>query len=337
MTDVVEKQVKDMLTRFKNEIQNLANHANQSGQKIKNGLTPAATQIEHLLTTTQRLGKDGSLTETRKGYDKLGRTITEVYRNGLLLNKSLTDESSLNKDIQRANKLYQDQLGHIKKLYQLRTKRLPVEDGTPTAQDLDKQIKAVEQQISANKRLIGQLDQEAQKRSKLKNLAAEEAAAKAKYTSAQIAQQEKLDAATKKKQDYDTSGLPELKKTQEAYKQLTTSYSQYIAAVRNGNGAGKVYWSQSAQQAMQELRLIEQKLPTLNIEESVRKKILDLINQAKNAEATHQKSLDDMNTGVSSLDKTLDQIGGRLLQMASTMLLLRGLTTVWQNATSFAQ
>lgn len=45
MTDVVEKQVKDMLTRFKTEIQNATSNMSKSGQKMANGLSPAATQI----------------------------------------------------------------------------------------------------------------------------------------------------------------------------------------------------------------------------------------------------------------------------------------------------
>ncbi len=226
------------------------------------------------------------------------------------MNKSLTAESSLSKDIQYANKLYQEQVAHLKNIYKLKTQRLKADDGTPVAQNLDKQISDTQKQIDANSHLIAMLDKEAVSRSKLTGLAAEENAAKAKYTAAQTAQQEKLNAAKKAEQEYSASGLPELQRVQQAYKQLTTSHSQYIAVVKNGNEAGKTYWSQSAQQAMQEIQLIEQKLPTLNIEEDVRKKILDLINQAKNAETTHTK--------------TLDRIGSRLIHMATTMLVLRG-------------
>lgn len=131
--------------------------------------------------------------------------------------------------------------------------------------------------------------------------------------------------------------MPELQRIQQAYKQLTSSYRQYIVAVKNGNQAGQAYWSQSAQSAMREIQLIAQKLPALNIEESVRRKILDLIQQAANAEATHQKTLTNLNSGASQLNTTLDRMAGRLLQMASTMLVLRGLSSLWQKATDFAQ
>ena len=128
-----------------------------------------------------------------------------------------------------------------------------------------------------------------------------------------------------------------MQRIQQAYKQLTSSYRQYIAAVKNGNQAGQAYWSQSAQSAMREIQLIAQKLPSLNIEESVRRKILDLIQQAANAEATHQKALTNLNSGASQLNTTLDRMAGQLLQMASTMLVLRGLSSLWQKATDFAQ
>ena len=98
-----------------------------------------------------------------------------------------------------------------------------------------------------------------------------------------------------------------------------------------------MYWDQSAQSALQELQTIAQKIGSMNIEESVRKRILTLIEQAKNAEATHNKTLSDHNGKVSELEKSLDKVGSRILQMAATMLVLRGLKSVWQEATRFAQ
>ena len=117
---------------------------------------------------------------------------------------------------------------------------------------------------------------------------------------------------------------PELCEMQQAYRQLTTAYRQYNIAVKNGNETEKEYWSQSAAQAMEEIQQIEQKLVSLNIEESVRKQILDLIQQAKNAEAAHQAQLEGTGNQLSRLDQSLDRMGSRLLQMASTMLVLRG-------------
>ena len=124
---------------------------------------------------------------------------------------------------------------------------------------------------------------------------------------------------------------------QQAYQQLTNAYRQYNAAVKSGNEAGKAYWSQSAQNALNEILSVQQKLGTLNMEESVRRKILDLIEQARNAEAAHQATLSQTNSGYTQLSQTLDQVGDRLIQMVTTMVVLRGLTSIWRSATEYAQ
>ncbi|MBP3647551.1 MAG: hypothetical protein J6K55_14130 [Clostridia bacterium] len=337
MTDVVEKQVKDLLTRFKTEIQKAASQSSKSGNQIANGLQGANTQITALLTTTQKLAADGTLTETRKGYDSLGRSIVEVCKNGQLLNRTIKEDSSLELSIQKANKLYQEQAGLLKKLYALKTQRLKTDDGTLSAKNLDLQIASTNRLIDANKQLIKQMSRQAVNGTNLTKLAKEEAELKAKYTSAQLAQQDKLNAAKKAEADKAASGVNELKQVQEAYSKLTTAYKQYNAAVKNGNEAGQAYWSQSAQDAMVEIRSIEQKIGSLNIEEDTRKKIISLIEQAKNAEATHNKQVEDGNRGLNKMDQTLNSIGSRLLQMATTMLVLRGLQSIWSSAIDYAQ
>ena len=332
MTDVVEKQVRDMLTRFKNEIQKAAAQTTQFGTQAAKGLGNVGTQIQTLLNTTQKLNSDGSITETRKGYDKLGQSITEVYRAGQLLNRSMTADSALTKDVKYANELYREQLDALRKIYTLRT-QLNVQEGTASAQNIDAQITTAERLVAANNQIIALLGQEAIVRSKLVNLSAEEAALAQKLTNAQAAKQDKTAVDAQKA----ASGVNELKATQQAYSQLTNAYRQYNAAVKNGNEAGQAYWDQSAQSALQELQTIEQKIGSMNIEESVRKRILTLIEQAKNAESTHNRTLSEHNGKVSELEKSQDKVGSRILQMAATMLVLRGLKSVWQEATRFAQ
>lgn len=46
MTDVVEKQVKAMLSRFKTEIQQASSQTMQSGQQMAGSVKIAATQIQ---------------------------------------------------------------------------------------------------------------------------------------------------------------------------------------------------------------------------------------------------------------------------------------------------
>lgn len=54
MTDVVEKQVKAMLARFKSEIEKTSSETSRYGEQMANGLKTASTQIETLLTTTRK-------------------------------------------------------------------------------------------------------------------------------------------------------------------------------------------------------------------------------------------------------------------------------------------
>lgn len=110
MTDVVQKQVRQLLQQFQKEIQQAATHGAKAGKQMSAGLQGANSQIQQMLTTTQKLAKDGSLLETQKGYDRLGNMITEVYKNGQLLNRSLKSDSAFTKDLSEANRMYQEQL-----------------------------------------------------------------------------------------------------------------------------------------------------------------------------------------------------------------------------------
>ena len=98
-----------------------------------------------------------------------------------------------------------------------------------------------------------QMDQQVVKRSKLVNLAAEEARLQQKLKTAQASQQTRSSNA---------SETAELKKAEHAYKPLTNAYRQYNQARKNGDQAQQAYWSQSAQSALNELNLLEQKLPS---------------------------------------------------------------------------
>lgn len=329
----MEKQIKSMLSRFKAEIQNASQQAAQAGQQMAGGVAGTTTQIQALVSATQKLNKDGSITETKKGFDALNRSITEVYKNGQLLTRTRSEDSSLTKDINEANRLYSEQVSLLKRVYALKTQRLTAKDGSQTAVDLDSQIADTERLIDANNQLIGLLNGQAISRSKLVNLSQEEAALSQKYVSAQIAQQEKLNALNAK----NTNGSKELAQVQASYKALTQAQRSYITAVKNGDTASQAYWQQAQSAAMREIESIESKVGSLNIEESVRTKILNVIQQAKDAEQTHARNLENLNGSTSKLDESLGRIASRLLQMATTMLVLRGLTSLWREATTYAQ
>lgn len=207
-----------MLQQFQKEIQQAAAHGSKAGQQMGAGLQGANSQIQQLLTTTQRLAKDGSLIETQKGYDRLGNAITEVYKNGQLLNRSLKSDSAFTKDVAEANRMYQEQIGLIRQLYSMKSQRLKVEDGSLLAGDLDKRIADTEKLISDNQELIDILDQEAVIRSKLANISQEQSEMASKYNAELLAQQDRKNAQVKAEADLAASGAKELKAVQQAYK-----------------------------------------------------------------------------------------------------------------------
>lgn len=139
-----------------------------------------------------------------------------------------------------------------------------------------------------------------------------------KYISAQIAQQEKLNALNAK----NTNGSKELAQVQASYKALTQAQRSYITAVKNGDTASQAYWQQAQSAATRKIESIESKVGSLNIEESVRTKILNVIQQARDAEQTYARNLENLNSSTSKLDDSLGRIASRLLQMATTMLRL---------------
>lgn len=124
-----------MLESLKNETQRTAAQMSQNLSKIGDGFKNSSSQIEHLVNVTQRLYKDGSISLTEKGFDKLNRTITDVYHNGQLVSKTLKTDSQLTKDIAYANELYAEQVAHLKRIYDLKAQRTQVQDGTSQAHD----------------------------------------------------------------------------------------------------------------------------------------------------------------------------------------------------------
>lgn len=103
---------------------------------------------------------------------------------------------------------------------------------------------------------------------------------------------------------------------------MTLSYREYDTAKKAGNYTGMAYWKQSAAGALQEVRAIESKLATLNIEEGTRRRLLDLIQRSAGAETAHAK-------GISPLSQMTDQVGKQMLQMVSVTAMLRGLSKLW--------
>lgn len=249
MTGLVERQVRGMLERLKTEVQHTAKQTGQSFTQLGGSIHHSASEMESLVNTTHKLNANGAVSVTQKGFDALGRTLTEVYRNGRLLTKTLRTDSGLTKDIAYANELYAEQAAHLKRIYNLKIQRVSVQSGSSKALDLDSQIADTGRLLDANNELIALLDQQAITRSKLVNLHREEA-----RLAARLAQAETVG----------NSGAPELKRMQQAYTQLAAAYQNYNAAVKANNQAGKAYWIQSARSVSGEIQAMGQKLSSLS-------------------------------------------------------------------------
>lgn len=73
---------------------------------------------------------------------------------------------------------------------------------------------------------------------------------------------------------------------------------------------------------------IEAKLGTLRLEEDARKKILDLIQKAKDA---------NLNADAQGLHDTVDKLGGKMVQLLVTTVALRALKNVWKHALDYGK
>lgn len=323
MATMVERQVRGMLERLKTEVRRATQQTGQGFAQLTEGAKQSATQIEQLVSATQKMSADGSVTLTQKGYDKLNQSITEVYKNAQLATRTLTTDSALTKDIAYANQLYAEQITYLKRVYDLKTQRLNTPEGSSKAAELDKQIAETGALADANKEIIALLDSQAVSRSKLVNLGNEETRIAQKFAIAQAQVQDRASGQA-------SSGVREIMQAQGAYQRLTEAYRQYDAAVKSGNNAGQAYWQQSIAGAMREMQAIEGKLDSLSLEEGARRRLLDLIQKAKDAEATHTQAL-------SGTNQLVDQMGKRLTQMLVTAVALRTLSSIWREAIGFAR
>lgn len=84
MTRVVENQVRQMLAALKKEVQDTARQTGDVTAKMVKGLSESASQMEHIVSVTQKIGKGSALTETIKGYTEIGQQLTVVKKNAEL-------------------------------------------------------------------------------------------------------------------------------------------------------------------------------------------------------------------------------------------------------------
>lgn len=154
---------------------------------------------------------------TKKGFNELNQSLTEVVKNGQLFSRSITTDSALQKETEKANELIRQQISLVKQLYALKTQRLKETDGSVSAIAQDLQIGSVQSQLDSNRRLIDQLDEMAVKRSSLASLTAQESELATKYAGAQIHAVQQLVQEERNREAVAQKGTTEIRQTQQAY------------------------------------------------------------------------------------------------------------------------
>lgn len=126
--------------------------------------------------------------------------------------------------------------------------------------------------------------------------------------------------------------VADVERTEKAYRKLTEAYRNQNAAVKLGSQASAVYWKESANGALAELRVIEQKINLLDMEEGARKRILDIVEKSK----LEQAKQDAGGSSGKGFNEAVDKMGSKVLQMAATALALRSMSSLWKEAIDYA-
>lgn len=314
MSDIVRKQVKSVLDQLVAEVKRASSGVSTGTKQISGEITGATTKIAALASETVKYNSTAgtALTSVQKGYTEVGQAITEVWKNGQKVSSSITVSDNIGK----ANILYAEQSKLLKSLYEMKTKITTETDGGTVA-NLNEQVTTTQWLIDMNDQIISGMDAQIVKQSKIVGLVAEEERLKQQLAKTQATQQKSTEFGY-------------LNQAKQAYRELMDGYKGYNNAVRNGNQESTSYWQKSIDGSIETLNGLEKIAQGLNEESDVRRQIIALIQKAKDAQDAQADSAE-------KFKGTTDKIVSRLIQMASTFLIMRGLSTLWREATTYAQ
>lgn len=296
------------------EVKKASSGVGSETEKITAHITNSTYKLTALASETVKYNSKAgnALTSVRRGYTDLGQAITEVWKNGQKVSYSAT----VSNDLRNANELYREQSNLLKELYSIKEKMVFASSADELSR-LQTQEQKTQSLIDENSQLIGLVDQRIVSQTKLVGLTAEEQKLKEKLVKIQNQQQKNADNKY-------------VVQTKKAYQQLTESYRQYNTAVKNGNQQSAAYWKQSIDGAIRTLDGLEKIASRLDEESEARKQIINLIQKSKDAQDAQEKS-------AKKYQDTADKIVNRMIQMASTMLIMRGLSSIWSSAKDYAQ
>ena len=130
----------------------------------------------------------------------------------------------------------------------------------------------------------------------------------------------------------------------EEYRRLTQARREYLAANKSGNTDGMKYWEEEALRAKNALEAITQNTKELNLNAETKEKLARIAKDAEQAEEKHriaaQKVTDTVhkqNEATNKANKQTQQMVSQLERWLATMVVMRGLTSMWKNMTDYAK
>lgn len=130
----------------------------------------------------------------------------------------------------------------------------------------------------------------------------------------------------------DSANVPAVDRLQTAYNNLTNAIRNYKEAERNKNESGMQYWQNQINGASATIASIENEVKTLNVDEATRTRILNLIQQSRDAQLGLTNGTKE---GVTATQDMANQISGMLTRYLSIVAVIRTINNLIKSTTEY--
>lgn len=142
--------------------------------KVLKSLSGPVGDVSRIQNTSLKTTPDG-LRATINGFDELGRSISQVVKDGEIVSTTLKEVSALSKQMDTAKKLVSQQSAAYRELATVSSALKRAQEGTQTYKLLNDRLTALRNEITARKEQMDLLENEAAQIVKNSNLLQEEA------------------------------------------------------------------------------------------------------------------------------------------------------------------
>lgn len=142
--------------------------------KVLKSLSGPVGDVSRIQNTSLKTTPDG-LRATIKGFDELGRSISQVVKDGEIVSTTLKEVSALSKQMDTAKKLVSQQSAAYRELATVSSALKRAQEGTQTYKLLNDRLTALRSEITARKQQMDLLEDEAAQIVKNSNLLQEQA------------------------------------------------------------------------------------------------------------------------------------------------------------------